>query len=109
MDFKDIPELAKLIPGALGSLFSMFWIRNHWLRMFGMFFGGVVLSYYATDYVVKLTGFPGGLAGFLLGIFGMSIVASIFDGWGKLKLHEIFNEFLRARLKLPPPAKDTQS
>jgi pilus assembly protein TadC len=107
MNWNELPpEAAKFVPGAVGSLFSMLWIKEHYARMIVMFFGGVAFSYYASTYTVRVTGFDTGIAGFLLGLFGMSIIASLFAGWQKLDISIILRDTLRSFLRLPPAPKE---
>lgn len=107
MDLKDLPELAKLIPGALGSLFSMLWVKATPLKKLIMFFGGVAISYYGGEYTVKASGLDLAAARFLLGLFGMSLIASLFEGWAKLDMSVIMRDVIRQVLRLPP-IKDPQ-
>lgn len=102
MDFKDLPELGRLIPGALGSLFSMFMTKDSYPRKISTFFGGVAASYYGTPYGVKVTGFDTGLTGFLLGFFGMAIIQSFLEGWQKFDLSIVIRDTFRQILRLPP-------
>lgn len=108
VDFKDLPELGRLVPGALGSLFSMFMTKDSYPRKISTFFGGVAASYYATPYGVKVTGFDTGLMGFLLGFFGMAIIQSCFEGWKKFDVSIILRDGARQVLRLPaiPKSED---
>ncbi len=42
------------------------------------------------------------MVGFLLGLFGMAVVASVFLGWEKLDVSIILRDALRQLLRLPP-------
>lgn len=100
------PEVFKLIPGAFGSLFSMLFIKGSVPRLVFMFLGGSIAAYYATPYTAKVTGFDVGISGFLLGLFSMSLISSLFEGWKKLDLSAIVKETLRHYLRLPPEQKN---
>lgn len=102
MNWHELPEITKVVPGALGSLFSMLWLKETLGRRISMFFGGVTIAFYGTPYAAKVTNFDNGIAGFLLGLFGMSLVASLFQGWQKLDMSIILRDTLRSLLRLPP-------
>lgn len=102
MDLKDVPELGRIVPGALGSLFSMLLAKESIPKMLFTFLGGVAIAYYATPYTVKVTGFDVGLSGFLLGFFGMAVIISFFESWKKFDLSTVFRDALRQILRLPP-------
>ena len=53
-----------------------------------------------------MLGMGEGLAGFLVGLFGMSIVDSIFRTWQELGVTDLVREFARKRLGLPPVKED---
>lgn len=103
MNLNDIPpELGKAVPGAVGSLFSLFWIKETWPRRLAMFLGGSALSMYGTDDAARLTGLNGGFTGFLLGLFGMAMAGKLFEAWGRLELGSIVGDWLRKIAGLPP-------
>lgn len=97
----SLPELSKLVPGVIGSLGALLWIKAPWPRRIAMVGLGSAASYYGAPHVGTMFTMGEGLAGFLLGLFGMSVVDSIFRTWQDLGLSEIIREFLRARLGLP--------
>jgi hypothetical protein len=43
-----------------------------------------------------------GFAGFLVGLFGMSVVKKIFDLWTSFDLSSILSDWIRKVLGLPP-------
>lgn len=86
-------ELAKLAPGFIGSVGAMLWIKGTWPRRIALVVLGSATSYYASPYFVARMGMDHGLAGLLVGLFGMSVVDSVFNTW---------NEWLRVKLGLPP-------
>lgn len=96
------PELAKLTPGAVGSFVSMLWIKETWPRKSVMFLAGAAMSHYGSPTVSKWSGLDPGFTGFLVGLFGMAIVAKIFDIWRGFELGSIFTEWVRKMLGLPP-------
>jgi hypothetical protein len=96
------PELQKLLPGAIGSLGALLWIKGTWPRRIAMVALGSSASFYGAPHIAGMFGMGEGLAGFLLGLFGMSVVDSIFKTWQELGLTAILREFIRTRLGLSP-------
>lgn len=95
-------EVQKLMPGVIGSIGAMLWINAPWPRRVAMVALGSAASYYGAQHLATMLGMGQGLAGFLLGLFGMSVVDSIFKTWADMGLTSILREFVRARLGLPP-------
>jgi hypothetical protein len=104
MDFRiaDHPEVARFLPGVAGALVSMIFIREHWLRRLAMFAAGAALAIYGTPWAARVSNLDPGFAGFLLGMFGMALVAKVFDAWSDLELTIILRDALRKVLGLPP-------
>lgn len=101
MPNNQFQEVEKLLPGAIGSLGALLWIRGTWPRRIAMMALGSAASYYGAPHVASVTGMGEGLAGFLVGLFGMSVVDSLFKTWQELGLTGIVREFVRTRLGLP--------
>lgn len=93
--------LQQVLPGFLGSVFALLWIKGPWPRRMSMVGLGAVMSTYGGAWMAALTGLNEGFAGFLMGLFGVAVVDSIFKSWAELGLTEIIREFIRARLGLP--------
>lgn len=112
MILKDV-DIPRAIAGILGSFTALYFFKNKaWAALTVMFIGGLTLSYYATPFVVHLSSnaLDPGLAGYLLGLFGMTVTASVFSAWSSLNFSLLANDWLRNFLHLPPvPAaiKDT--
>lgn len=94
-------HLEKLAPGLLGSMGAMLWIQGSWKRKLSLFAFGGVMSWYASAWLSHVTGIPEGFAGLMVGLFGMSVVDSIFRAWADLGLSSIVREWVRIRLGLP--------
>lgn len=92
-------------PGVIGSVGALLWIQGTWPRKIAMVGLGSVTSYYGGEWVVSVTGLDPKFAGFIVGLFGMSIVDKSFETWSELGLTDIVREFIRARLGLPPKGK----
>lgn len=103
MNFNDVPpEVTKVAPGAIGAFFSLLWIKEAWPRKVVMFLAGAALSRFGNANVSAWSGLDVGFTGFLLGLFGMSIVAKMFEVWQKFDLGAILSEWLRKILGLAP-------
>jgi hypothetical protein len=87
-------ELYKFLAGVLGSVVSMRFIVGTILQRMLMLIGGSALSYFASDYVVHWVGNEKslGLAGFLIGLFGMVIASKLFEGINSLNMTKIFGD-----------------
>jgi len=74
-------SLVKLVSGIAGSFVSIRFVQGTWFERLIMCIGGSALSYYATSPVAVWVGLPNaeGLVGFLIGLFGMSIAAKIYE------------------------------
>lgn len=94
--------VAKALPGVIGSAIALAWIKDTIPRKAVMFIGGAALSYFASDAAATWFGGNVGLAGFLLGLFGMAGVNKIFELWSSFNLTPLFTEFVRKVLGLPP-------
>lgn len=75
------PELRDAAPGVAGSAVALLFMRRPWLILLGMFFGGGALAYFATPAVSEWLSAQkhSGLIGFLLGTFGMALLAKLHD------------------------------
>lgn len=104
MNFKGV-DVARVIAGTLGSFTALYFFKNKaWMALLVMFVGGLALSYYATPFIIHLSdnSLDPGLAGYLLGLFGMTVAASIFSAWSSLNFSLLMNDWLRSFLRLPP-------
>lgn len=99
-------EIERLLPGVIGSIGALLWIKGTWPRRIAMVGLGSAASYYGAPHVSALFGMEEGLSGFLVGLFGMSVVDSAFKTWQELGITEIVREFIRARLGLAPKESD---
>lgn len=75
------PSLVKLFAGILGSIVSVGFIKAPPIERMFMAFGGAALSWFAAPWVAKWLNMSDaeGLVGFLLGLFGMAIVAKLYE------------------------------
>lgn len=99
-DLSVDPTLTKVIPAALGALVSLRFVQGTLPERLLMTAGGVSLSYYATPTSaawLQMTNAEG-LVGFVIGLFGMTLAAKVYEAvqaldataigkdlWGALK------------------------
>lgn len=101
MNSDFLQDAEKLLPGAIGSLGALLWIRATWPRKIAMLFLGIMASHYVAPEIATRLAMDPNISAFLVGLFGMSIVDGIFRAWETLALGEILREFIRVRLGLP--------
>lgn len=89
------PEIMKAVPGALGAMVALRWIQGTPMQRVTSFGGGISASYYGTPHLANLLGVQPGMAGFLIGLFGMAIAAKVFDGIASLNVSEVLSRVLR--------------
>lgn len=95
------PQLVRqATPGIIGAGAAVLFIKGPWPWRLGMVIPGAVLSYYGAAHLAGVVHMPEGLAGFLLGLFGMAAVAKVFDTWETLQLGSLVQRFLAKRLGL---------
>lgn len=71
--------LAGKLAGVLGAAVSMRFMQGSLLERLTMAAGGAAGSYFAAPFISLKTGMPEGLAGFLLGLFGMAVVSKFWE------------------------------
>lgn len=105
------PELRSAGPGIAGSILAVLFLRRPPWMLLGMFIGGCVLSYIATPWLAAYleAGAKGeGLVGFLLGMFGMTSVAKLYDFLEVVDVRQVWDaviDFLRKRLGVEKKAE----
>lgn len=88
------PEVYKGLPGAIGAIVALRWIVGSPVQRATAVVGGTAASYYGSPWLALWAGFDHGLAGFLVGLFGMAVVAKIFDALALLDLQRIIDKLL---------------
>lgn len=75
------PSISKYLAGVVGAALSMKFIQGSLTERLFMALGGSALSYWATPPIAAWVGIPNaeGLAGFLIGLFGMAIIAKVYE------------------------------
>ena len=74
-------HIFKLIAGVAGSVVSLRFVQGSLFERVIMALGGAALSYFASDNLASWLNVPEalGLVGFLIGLFGMAIVAKVYE------------------------------
>ncbi len=92
----DPAHITKNAPGAIGALIALRFIKGPtWWHSAIAFVGGCACSIYGTDYAVERTGADAGLAGFVLGLFGMAVVAKCHEAIEQFKPAELLGNVLK--------------
>jgi hypothetical protein len=91
-------SLGKLFAGALGAFVSLQFVRGSRSERAVMAVGGVALSYYAAAPIAQWLGMGNaeGLAGFLVGVFGMSITAKAYEALQALDAARVAQDLWQA-------------
>lgn len=100
MDPTIDPNIARHAAGPLGAVSALFFMKGPWPQRLAMLVPGMALSYYGSYTVAHLAGMSEGLAGFLLGLFGMAAVAKVFETWEQLQLGELLGKWLAKLLRV---------
>jgi hypothetical protein len=97
------PEIRDAVPGASGAALSYFFTAGESRRRIVMAVGGAVMSYYAAKPAAVWMGSVDlvGLAGFVFGLFGMSIASKAYEGFAAINAAEIggaITQWVRSKL-----------
>jgi hypothetical protein len=95
------PEASKVVPGMLGAISAVVLMRENLIRGIAMVAPAAAMSWYGSDFLATKVGMPVGLAGYLLGMFGMAGAAKLLETWEKFDLGGILGSFVRKVLGLP--------
>ncbi|EHK66020.1 hypothetical protein [Achromobacter arsenitoxydans] len=79
MNIQDFDAFAENFAGVLGAAVSVHYLRGSWRARLSMAVSGSLGAYYAAPYLSGMLGIPGGLAGFLTGMFGMALVSRAWE------------------------------
>lgn len=86
------------LSGVAGSVLSLKYIKGStWVERLTMVAGGSILSLYAAPYLARKTDMPEGLVGFLLGVFGMAVVAKVWEAIQLTPASEILGRLLPSK------------
>jgi hypothetical protein len=100
--WEDIQQWGLRLAGVAGALVSMRFVSGTLSERIPMFIGGAFFSFYATEWTAQWLALPEGLTGFLLGLFGMSVLNRV---WEWMQATTVVRDFLDAwfRKSTPPP------
>lgn len=90
---------AEVIPGALGSLVALAFVRadSVWQGVLA-FLGGCAAAYWgAPQIVVAMPGANRDLMALMLGLFAMAIAAKVFETIAEVKSNDLITKFLKKR------------
>lgn len=73
------PEVIKALPGTIGAIVALRWISGTPLQRIAAVVGGAAASWYAGEHVAVAFEVGVGLAGFLVGLFGMALASKVFE------------------------------
>jgi hypothetical protein len=90
------PEVREVAPGAIGSATALLFMRDSWKRSVGLFLSGWVSAVILGPHVARTMNAPVEVAGWLTGLFGMAVVAGIFDTWANWDKTAAIRELWRA-------------
>ena len=82
--------------GVAGAALSLRFVAGTWPERLTMAVGGAVVSYYAAPWVSAKIGLPEGLAGFLLGLFGMALISKIWEAIQQTPIAEAWTALISA-------------
>lgn len=110
MPNEQITFIEKLLPGTIGSMGAMLWMQGPWFRKLALVILGIAASHFFSPAVNAYTalalppdGLGEGTAGFMVGLFSMSIVDGVFRLGESIFPHvpQLTIEFVRKILRLP--------
>lgn len=99
----DIEQWALRLAGIAGAVVSVRFVSGSYVHRALMVAGGAFFSFYATDWVADKLAMPAGLVGFLLGLFGMSVLSRV---WEWMQQTNAIRDFLDAWLRRGPRPPD---
>lgn len=71
------PDIEKVLPGVAGSLTALAFFRAPWPRLLSLMAGGSAFAYYVGPSLTPWIGER--LSGYYSGVFGMVVVAKVFE------------------------------
>ena len=106
MMWDEVQQWILRFAGVAGALVSMRFVNGSLFERLLMMIGGAFFSFYATEWTAQWLSLPQGLTGFLLGLFGMSVLSRV---WEWVQSTNAVSGFLDAWLRkgqppAPPPA-----
>lgn len=96
------PEVAKAAPGFVGALIAALWSKEAPARSAALVMAGTATAYYAGDWLSRILGVPGTLAGFFVGLYGIAVVNKGFEALQTFPLGQLLSDWAKSKL----PSKD---
>lgn len=91
----DIPDSLRHTGDFLGSLTAAFLMKDTWARRLALLIGGFAAAHYCAPYLALKTGADRELAGYVAGLFSMTIVAKLFNMWDGIDTKDLWNRLLK--------------
>ena len=73
------PEVKDAVPGVAGSITALLFFRDGWRRAAGTLVAGAAIAKFVGPFIAVTIGSSSEVAGYITGLFGIAIVAKIFD------------------------------
>lgn len=90
----DIDVIISKIAGAVGAGLSLRHVKGSAVEKTLYFTGGMASAYYGAPYAIELFHLPDGLTSFLLGNFGMSVLARLREFLDTTSVSDILTKVL---------------
>lgn len=95
MELPPIDVLATKLAGLAGAVLSVRLLKvESKMEALWMIAGGVAFSWYAAVWFSTKLGIPEGLAGFLMGLFGMGLCARIWEFIKEMPIRQIWDSLM---------------
>lgn len=89
------PEVKEALPGISGSLTALIFLRYRWRTLVALFVCGLMAAKYLSPMVAAYMGTSAEIAGYVTGLFSMSITAKVFDTIHGVDGVKLVNDFLK--------------
>ncbi len=95
MQQTDLPtETLKAFPGLVGAIIALRWVPGTPMQRLAAVVGGAAAGYYGSPLLQRWAGIDHGLAGFLIGLFGMAMASRMFEALTVINLPKIIERIL---------------
>ena len=74
---ETIETIKSITPGVVGAASGVVYTRGHWLKRIANVFVSSATVYYTYEYVAGITGLPGGMVSFFLGLFAAPTIETV--------------------------------
>ena len=88
-------DIVKHVPGVLGSLTAVFLLKDTWPRRALLFFAGWSSAHFVAPTLARFLAIDAEVAGFLVGLFSMAIVAKGFEVVEAIQPKDLIDRILK--------------